>query len=39
MNLKKPKFWDFKESTTEGIKKFRDSIPFLEEIYQTNRES
>ena len=33
------KFSDFKESTTEGIKKFRDSIPFLEEIYQTNRES
>ena len=33
------KFWDFKENTTEEIKNFRDSIPFLEEIYQTNRES
>ena len=32
-------FGDFKENTTEEIKNFRDSIPFLEEIYQTNRES
>jgi hypothetical protein len=32
-------FGDFTESATEEIKNFRDSIPFLEEIYQTNRES
>lgn len=32
-------FWEFKENTTEGIKNFRDSIPFLEKIYQTNRKS
>jgi hypothetical protein len=32
-------FGDFTKSATEEIKNFRDSIPFLEEIYQTNRES
>ncbi|MBT3666756.1 MAG: hypothetical protein HN548_04690 [Opitutae bacterium] len=32
-------FWDFKKNTREEIKNFKDSIPFLEEIYQTNRES
>ena len=32
-------FWEFKENTTEEIKNFRDSIPFLEKIYQTNRKS
>ncbi len=32
-------FWDFKKNTREEIKNFKDSIPFLEEVYQTNRES
>jgi len=32
-------FWEFKENTTEEIKNFRDSIPFIEKIYQNNRKS
>ena len=32
-------FWEFKENTKEEIKNFRDSIPFLEKIYQNNRKS